>query len=54
MAARKKAKISDKDEASALSFEAAIERLEGLVDRLEDGELAFRSSMFCSKNLFPQ
>ena len=45
MAARKKAKISDKDEASALSFEAAIERLEGLVDRLEDGELELEESL---------
>ena len=33
------------DEAESLSFEAAIGRLEGLVDRLEGGELALEESL---------
>lgn len=47
MAARKKAKAkkSEVDEAESLSFESAIERLEGLVDRLEDGELELEQSL---------
>ena len=46
MAARKKAKKkTDAEDASALTFEAAIETLEGLVDRLEDGELELEQSL---------
>ncbi|MFT5444145.1 MAG: exodeoxyribonuclease VII small subunit [Myxococcota bacterium] len=48
MAARKKATsktVADKDAAEELSFESALERLEGLVDRLEDGELELEESL---------
>ena len=45
MAARKKATKPRADETLTLSFEAAIERLEGLVDRLEDGELELEQSL---------
>lgn len=45
MAARKKAKAKKDDDASKLSFEAALERLEGLVDKLEDGELELEESL---------
>jgi len=57
MAARKKASAKktrksgqsvrgdEADEAESLSFEAAIGRLESLVDRLEGGELALEESL---------
>ena len=52
MAARKKAKASKaakdgngSEPAEALGFEAALERLEGLVDRLEDGDLELEESL---------
>lgn len=59
MAARKKAKKTGHNDAAgtgddagetdvtkeALSFEAALERLEGLVDRLEDGDLELEESL---------
>lgn len=61
MAARKNAKAQKADPASvagegkntgdsvdtdqALSFEVALERLEGLVDRLEDGDLELEESL---------
>lgn len=45
MTARKKATKTKADGDEALSFEAAIERLEGLVDRLEDGELELEKSL---------
>jgi exodeoxyribonuclease VII small subunit len=33
------------DEAAALSFEGAMERLEGIVDRLESGELPLEDAL---------
>lgn len=51
MAARKKAKAKKAGAVDAvgvdetLSFEAAIERLEGLVDRLEGGDLELEESL---------
>ncbi len=49
MATRKKARASKPTPKSApdetLSFETALERLEGLVDRLEDGELELEESL---------
>jgi exodeoxyribonuclease VII small subunit len=51
MAARKKAKakknaeVDPSDEGETLSFETAIERLEGLVDRLEQGDLELEESL---------
>jgi exodeoxyribonuclease VII small subunit len=56
MAARKKsatdkagkagqAEKIDQAEAEVLSFEVALERLEGLVDRLEDGDLPLEESL---------
>ncbi len=53
MATRKKARASKSSKAAAravvieedLGFEAALERLEGVVDRLEDGELELEASL---------
>lgn len=50
MAARKKVEAkktskAEKSDDDALSFEAALERLEGLVDRLEDGDLELEESL---------
>ncbi|MCP4036300.1 MAG: exodeoxyribonuclease VII small subunit [bacterium] len=45
MAARKTDKANKANGDEALSFEVALERLEGLVDRLEDGELELEESL---------
>ncbi len=45
MAARKKDKASKASDDEALSFEVALERLEGLVDRLEGGDLELEESL---------
>jgi exodeoxyribonuclease VII small subunit len=45
MAARKKSKAKKPSDHEALSFEAALERLAGLVDRLEGGDLELEESL---------
>ncbi len=45
MAARKTSKAKKPSEKEVLSFEAALERLAGLVDRLEGGDLELEESL---------